>query len=44
LPFPSPGDLPYPGIGHWSPALQAVSLPSELDKVKLAKDRKTNTA
>ena len=26
LPFPSPGDLPEPGIKPWSPALQAVSL------------------
>ena len=30
LPFPSPGDLPGPGIEHGSPELQAVSLPSEL--------------
>ena len=29
LPFPSPGDLPDPGIKPWSPALQADSLPSE---------------
>jgi len=29
LPFPSPGDLPDPGIKPGSPALQAVSLPSE---------------
>ena len=29
LPFPSPGDLPYPGIKSGSPALQADSLPSE---------------
>ena len=27
LPFPSPGDLPYPGIERGSPALQADSLP-----------------
>ena len=27
--FPSPGDLPDPGIEHRSPALQADSLPSE---------------
>ena len=27
--FPSPGDLFDPGIGSWSPALQADSLPSE---------------
>ena len=26
LPFPSPGDLPDPGIKLWSPALQADSL------------------
>jgi len=29
LPFPSPGNLPYPGIEPWSPALQADSLLSE---------------
>jgi len=29
LPFPSPGDLPNPGIEPWSPAMQADSLPSE---------------
>ena len=29
LPFPSPGDLPGPGIKHRSPTLQADSLPSE---------------
>ena len=29
LPFPSPGNLPDPGIEHRSPALQADSLPSE---------------
>ena len=29
LPFPSPGDLPNPGIEHQSPALQADALPSE---------------
>ena len=28
--FPSPGDLPDPGIEPWSPVLQAASLPSEL--------------
>ena len=27
--FPSPGDLPHPGIEPGSPALQANSLPSE---------------
>ena len=29
LPFPSPGDLPDPGIEPGSPALQANVLPSE---------------
>ena len=29
LPFPSPGDLPDPGIEPRSPALQADSSPSE---------------
>ena len=28
-PFPSPGNLPHPGIKPQSPALQADSLPSE---------------
>ena len=30
LPFPFPGDLLYPGIEPGSPALQTVSLPTEL--------------
>ena len=30
LPFPSPGDLPNPGIEPRSPILQAEALPSEL--------------
>ena len=30
LPFPSPEELPNPGIKFWSPALQAGSLPFEL--------------
>ena len=30
LPFPSPGNLPNPGIEHRSPTLQADTLPSEL--------------
>ena len=29
LPFPSPGDLPNPGIEPRSPALQVDSLPAE---------------
>ena len=37
LPFPSPGDLPHPGIELMSPALQADSLLSEsAGKHKLA--------
>ena len=32
LPFPSPGDLPDPGIKPGSPALQADSLPTELQE------------
>ena len=30
LPFPSPEDLPVPGIEPWFPPLQADSLPFEL--------------
>ena len=30
VPFPSPGDLPDPGIKPRSPALQADSFPTEL--------------
>ena len=29
LPFPSPGDLPDPGIEPWTPAFQADALTSE---------------
>ena len=36
LPFPSPGDLPNPGIEPGSPALQADALPSELPRKKLS--------
>ena len=32
LPFPSPGDLPHPGIKPRSPTLQADSLPIELQE------------
>ena len=35
LPFPSPGDLPNPGIKPRSPALQADSLLSELQRAYL---------
>ena len=31
-PFPSPGDLPNPGIEPRSPTLQADSLPAELQE------------
>ena len=34
LPFPSPGDLPDPGIEPRSPALQADALTSELVAIK----------
>ena len=34
LPFPSPGDLPDPGIEPGSPALQADSLSTELKKAE----------
>ena len=36
LPFPSPGDLPDPGVAARSPALQADSLPSEPPKKALS--------
>ena len=36
LPFPSPGDLSYPGIEPKSPALQADALTSEPPGVKKA--------
>ena len=32
LPLPSPEDFPDPGIEPWSPALQADSLPFELQE------------
>ena len=37
LPFPSPGDLPGPGIEPRSPALQADALPSELKGLEAVK-------
>ena len=39
LPFPSPGDLPDPGIKPGSPELQADSLPSETPPGKPIKER-----
>ena len=35
LPFPSPGDLPDPGITPGSSELQADSLPTELSRKQL---------
>ena len=40
LPFPTPGDLPDPGIKPGSPALQADSLPSEPPGKPIIQDRK----
>ena len=37
LPFPSPGDLPNPGIKPRSPALQTDSLQSEPPRVLILK-------
>ena len=37
LPFPSPGDLPDPGIKPRSPTLQADALPSELKGLEAVK-------
>ena len=36
LPFPSPGDLPDPGVKPGSPALQADALPSEPPGISLS--------
>ena len=37
VPFPSPGDLPNPGIEPRFPALQADSLPTELSGKPIVK-------
>ena len=42
LPFPSPGDLPHPGIEPGSPALQADALLSEPHNVDIF-NRKNDT-
>ena len=34
-PFPSPGDIPDPGIEPRSPALKADSLPTELSRISI---------
>ena len=39
LPFPSPWDLPNPGIKPGSPALQADALPSEPSGKHKSRDR-----
>ena len=44
LPFPSPGDLPDPGIKAGSPTLQADALPSELSGKPILKKRNQLTA
>ena len=41
LPFPSPGDLPDPGIKPRSPALQADALPCEPPGKPLHSQKKT---
>ena len=38
LPFPSPGDLPNPGIKPRSPALQADALSSELPRKQIIRN------
>ena len=43
LPFPSPGDLPDPGIKAGSPTLQADSLPSEPPGKPLFQERSSQT-
>ena len=45
LPFPSPGDLPNPGIEPGSPTLQADALPSEPPGKPISRDtdHKTDT-
>ena len=42
-PFPSLGDLPNPGIAPGSPALQADSLPTELQGKHCKQDTTTTT-
>ena len=49
LPFPSPGDLPDPGIEPRSPILQADALPSEpilksnkMDKFEISQETETS--
>ena len=44
LPFPSPGDLPDPGLEPGSPALQADSLPSEPPGAQMEHNLESKTA
>ena len=44
LPFPSPGDLPDPGLEPGSPALQADSLPSEPPGAQMKHNLESKTA
>ena len=44
MPFPSPGDLPDPGIEPRSPALEADALTSEKDSVNFLKILQTKQA
>ena len=37
-PFPSPGDLPDPGIEPWAPVLQADALPSEPPGIEMGRN------
>ena len=39
LPFPSPGDLPHPGIEPGSPAVRADALPFEPPRQHIKKQR-----
>ena len=43
LPFPSPGDLPNPGMEPGSPTLQADALPSEPPGKPMGRDVLTKT-
>ena len=44
LPFPSPGDLPNPGMEPRSPSLQADALPSELPEKPLYENKFSDKA
>ena len=42
FPFPSPGNLPHPGVETGSPALQAESLPSDLLRNRFTEESSRN--